>query len=113
MPRVESGDGGGCEYRLPGVYLSLLEQERAREGRPDPRYALIEESERPPMEEQVQERSALLRRLRVGEPVIIPAWRLGGRRIPTPQGVPLFTDRTIRWFQVAADDFVIPSSRAG
>lgn len=83
------------------------------DGRPDSRYALMDESTRPPIEEQVRERSTLLPRLRAGQPVIVPAWSLGGHRVPTPQDVPLFTDRTIRWFKVAADDVVSPSSRAG
>lgn len=112
MPRVDTDDCGGAGYRLPGVYLILLDQERARDGRPDPRYVLIDDSERPPLEEQVRERSALLPRLQAGLPVIIPAWRLGGRRMPTPADVPLFADRTVRWLEVAADDVVIPMSRA-
>ncbi|ORB68791.1 hypothetical protein BST47_02575 [Mycolicibacterium tusciae] len=93
------------------MYRALLDQERARDGRPDPRYALIDESHRPPLEEQVRERSPLLLRLQAGQPVIIPAWRLGGHSIPTPADVPLFTDRTIPWLKVAADDVVSPSSR--
>lgn len=113
MPRVDADDSGGGGYGLPGVYRTLLDQERVRDGRPDPRYVLIEESARPPLEAQVCERSALLPRLLAGLPVIVPAWRLGGHRIPTPQDVPMFTDRTIRWFKVAADDVVSPSSRSG
>lgn len=112
MPRVDADDYGGGGYRLPGVYRTLLDQERDRDGRPDPRYALIEESARPPLEAQVRERSPLLPRLLAGLPVIIPAWRLGGRRMPTPADVPLFADRTVRWFEVAADDVINPSSRA-
>lgn len=111
MPRVNADDCGGGGYRLPGVYRTLLDQEQARDGRPDPRYALIEESARPPLEEQVRECSPLLPRLQAGQPVTILAWRLGGHRIPTPPDVPLFTDRTIRWFRVSADDVVSPFSR--
>ena len=57
----------------------------------------------------MRERSALLPRLQAGQPVIVPRWRLGGHRIPTPADVAMFTDRTIRWFKVSSDDVVTPS----
>lgn len=104
MPRVEGGVTA-AGVRVPGTYAALLAAERSRSGNPDPRYTLIEPSERPLLEDQVEHRSALLRRLLGDEPVVVPRWRI----VSAPRDVLMFVDRTVRWFQVTADDVVSPA----
>jgi hypothetical protein len=82
---VGSAVEGSC--LLPGVYETLLAQEMASDGRPDPRYLLEPADECPPPSKQRHQRSKLLPSMLKGESVTVPRWRLGGHSIPLPRNV--------------------------
>ena len=105
MPRAEGDDG---VYRLPGLYASLLEHERANV---DPRlYYGIKD----PLEQWWARETAprvhpqLVKRLEAGEPVTIPHWRIGGNTWPQARDWPIYRDRSVRAWEVHADDVVVP-----
>jgi hypothetical protein len=99
--------------RVLGVYARLLEQERKRGNRIDPRWARTEAGRRgEPCPDEWREKSSLLPALEAGEPVELPSWRLGGLSEPderlrrTPHD-----DRSIVGWLVHADDTVVPVRR--
>jgi hypothetical protein len=112
MPLLELGDDAeGC--RLPGVYRALLAKDCEQFAGPDPRLVLeMDPTEWEHLKGQGRREAAALleRQLEAGEPLIVPRWRLGGHNIPTPAGVPMFADRSIKWFEVSADDVVSPAA---
>jgi hypothetical protein len=98
---------------VPGIYVRLLEQERGRGNRIDPRWARTEAGRRgDPCPDEWREKSLLLPALEAVEPVDLPSWRLGGfsepderlRRMP-------HEDRSIVGWLVHVDDKVVPVRR--
>lgn len=101
-------------FLVPGVYAHFLDRERARCYRDDPRLFLVEDAaERVRLVEDARaagvppvSRTERLDRLEAGVPVAVQRWELGRGAVGVD--VPLLADRTVRWFQVTADDVVSP-----
>lgn len=108
--------GARAGFVAPGVYAHLLDRERARCYRDDPRLFLVEDAaERERVVEDARaagvppvSRTERLDRLEAGLPVAVQRWELGRGAVGVD--VPFLADRTIRWFQVSADDAVSPSA---
>lgn len=99
--------------KAPGVYARLLEKERERDNRADPRWARTEAGRRgEPCPDEWREKSRLLPALEAGEPVEVPTYRLGGRTVPDERlrRMP-HEDRSITGWLVHADDVVVPVRR--
>ena len=50
----------------------------------------------------------LVKRLEAVEPVTIPHWRIGGNSWPQARDWPVYRDRSVRAWEVHADDVVVP-----
>lgn len=99
---------------LPGVYAKLREKVvrdlergdlrgRYMTGNPVKRAKLNEQS---PMARGLR---AELAALDAGEPVVIPAWKLGGNSISEARQIPWIADRLADEIEVRADDTVRPA----
>jgi hypothetical protein len=110
---VGADDAGG--FRLPGVYRKLLEADCEEFCRPDPRrYLEGEPADWERLKTQGQQAAAVMleAELAVGEPIVVPACRIGGNTIPVPKDVTMFRPSSVRrWFRVTADDVITPSPR--
>jgi hypothetical protein len=110
MPEPEqTATGAGPVLWVPGLYEALLVREQDAHARHsgDPREILYGTLAGDPV--VFRRPTALLRALESGEPVTVPAWRLGGWGLPK---VPLSRAQRQwgRWYRVAPDDSVQPAS---
>jgi hypothetical protein len=101
---------------VEGLYAAMVEQERARCSRPDPRLmrrlhpeggyctspGVVCEHEPIPTPA-----SRLLRALEAGDPVVVEGRNLRGRSVPD---VKLRRDQAFAWFEVRSDDTVRPAA---
>lgn len=110
MPRVDSGNEGDG-LPIPGLYQQMLERERERQSRCDPRWAVERPGEEaPPVYGRPE---SLLRALEADVPVLVQRssarsayWHLtGDRHDPFPW------DRSVKTVEVSPADVAKPSDR--
>jgi hypothetical protein len=110
VPRFSDGGFNGGVH-VPGLYQALLEKERRRCAKPDPRRIFSSDSRDDPAHVSRRSRS-LLNVLEAGTPVVMPRWMVGSRQSVPPVDLPW--DRSVvDSVHVSSDDVVRPAQSAG
>ena len=106
-----SGRVAGHGVVIPGLYQDLLETERDKCSRPDPRIYVSPTDEVSTV--IAATRSRLLDMLEDAVPVSIPRWRVGGNSFPEAKAIPWIAARSCRNILVWPDDTVEPTDDDG
>jgi hypothetical protein len=99
-------------YRILGVYKVLLKHACEFKTAPDYRRSLS--MSRQGFERLKVDAAARAESMfdeQVGDPIEVPRWWIGGRRVPMPDGAPAWLrDRDVKTVRVLSDDQVLPST---